>query len=163
MTAANLPSNSRGMRSVFWLLMIPIAGSAQELRVSPVHASPGNEFQLDVSIESPVTRSPSVLKWEMTFPAQLMDPVGDAPELGKAAKDSGKSIACNLQKPYSYICILYGGLKPLDNGVIATLRFKVHKDAAPGATAVRVQKAEGVAGDYKQFVLKDAEGPVDIQ
>jgi hypothetical protein len=151
------------MRSILWFLTISMAGSAQDLKVSPAHTSPGNEVRVEISIESPAGTAPVVLKWETIFPAQLMDPVGDAPELGKAAKDPGKSISCAMQKPYSYTCILFGGLKPLDNGVIVTLRFKVHQDARPGGTTVRVQKAEGVAGDFKRFPLKDVEASVDIR
>jgi len=140
-----------------------MAATAQDLKVSPVQASPGDEVRVEISIESPAGKAPSTLKWETVFPAQLMDLVGDAPELGKAAKDSDKAIACAKPKPYSFTCILYGGLKRLDNGVIATIHFKVHKDARLGETKVTVQKAEGVAGDLKQFSLKDAEGSVDIR
>lgn len=155
--------DSRGMRSILWLLTVSLAASAQDLKVSAVHASPGDEIRVDISIESPAGKGPSTLKWETVFPAQLMDPVGDAPELGKAAKDTDKAIACAKSKPYSITCILYGGLKRLDNGVIATVRFKVHKDARVGETKVTVQKAEGVAGDLKQFDLKVAEGSIDIR
>jgi hypothetical protein len=102
------------------------------------------------------------LKWETVFPSQLLDVLGNGLELGKAAKDADKSITCAMQKPYSYTCILFGGLKPFNNGVIATLRVKVHADARPGVTAVRVQNSEGAGDDSKRFLLKDAEGSVDI-
>jgi hypothetical protein len=151
------------MRSILWLLTISTAAWAQDLRVSPVHGSPNDEIRIEISLASPAGRAPSTLKWETVFPAQIMDLVGDAPELGKAAKETDKAIACAKPKPYTITCILYGGQKRLDNGVIATLHFKVHKDARLGETKVTVQKAEGVAGDLKQFVLKDAEGSVDIR
>jgi hypothetical protein len=67
-----------------------------------------------------------------------------------------------MQKPYSYTCILFGGLKPLNNGVIATLRIKLHADARPGVTAVRLQNSEAAGEDFKRIVLKNVEGSVDI-
>jgi hypothetical protein len=151
------------MRSLLCLLIVSTAGSSQELKVSSVHAAPGGEVGIEISLESPAGIAPVTLKWDTLFPVQLVDPVGDGLELGKAAKDSGKSISCAMQKPYSYTCILFGGLKPIGSGVIAALRLKVHMDARPGATPVRVQKSEAAGADFKQFLMKDAEGSIDIR
>ncbi len=151
------------MRSILCVLLISTAGSAQELTVAPAHGAPGDEVRIDISIESPAGKAPVILKWETVFPSQLLDVLGDGLDLGTAAKDSGKSITCAMQKPYSYTCILFGGLKSLNNGVIATLRVKLHTDARPGVTGVRVQNTEAAGEDLKRFILKNAEGPVDIR
>ena len=112
---------------------------------------------------SPAGKAPSILKWDTIFPAQLLDVVGNGPEAGKAGKDSGKSIACAMQKPYSYTCVLFGGEKPIQDGVIATIRFKVHADVPPGKITIRVQKAEAASSDFKRFNPDDAEGSVEIR
>jgi hypothetical protein len=139
-----------------------MAGSAQQLIIAPVRAGRGDEVRVDISIVSPVGKAPLILKWETIFPAQLVDVIGNGLELGKAAKDSDKSISCAMQKPYSYTCILFGGVKPLGNGVIATLHFKLHSDARPGVTAVRVQNTDAAGEDFKRFVLNDAQGSLEI-
>jgi hypothetical protein len=151
------------MRSVVWLFIGTIAGSAQTLTIAPVHTSPGAEFQVEISLTSPAGKAPPILKWDTIFPAQLLDVVGSGPEAGNAGKDSGKSIACAMQKPYSYTCVLFGGEKPIENGVIATIRFKVHADVPPGKIAIRVQKIESATVDFKRFNLDDAEGSVEIR
>ena len=149
------------MRSVVWL--IATAACAQTLTIRPVQTSPGAEFQVEISIASPAGKAPPILKWDTIFPAQLVDLVSNGAEAGKAAKDSGKSIACNRQKPYSYTCILFGGQKPIANGIIATIRFKVHADAPPGKTTVRVQKVDAATMDAKPFTMPDAEAPLEIR
>jgi hypothetical protein len=151
------------MRSVVWLFMGAMAGSAQTLTIAPVQTSPGAEFQVEISMTSPAGKALPILKWDTIFPAQLLDVVGGGPETGKAGKDSDKTIACAMQKPYSYTCVLYGGVKPIENGVIATIRFKGHADVPPGKITIRVQKIEAATADYKRFNLDDAEGSVEIR
>jgi len=146
-----------------FIWLIATAASAQTLTIRPVRISPGAEFQLEISIASPAGKAAAILKWDTIFPAQLLDVVGSGPEAGKAGKDSGKAIACAMQKPYSYTCVLFGGMKPIADGVIATIRFKVHADAPSGKTAIRVQKIDAATVDAKSFTMPDAEGPVEIQ
>jgi hypothetical protein len=151
------------MRSAFWLFIVTTAASAQTLTIRPVQTSPGSEFQVEISIASPAGKAPAILKWDTIFPAQLLDVVGGGPEVGKAGKDSGKVIACAMQKPYSYTCVLFGGQKLIADGVIATIRFKVHADAQPGKTAIRVQKIDAATVDAKSFTMPDAEAPLEIR
>ncbi len=151
------------MRSAFWLSIVTTALSAQTLTIRPVQTSPGAEFQVEISIASPPGKAPAIVKWDTIFPAQLVDLVSKGAEAGKAAKDTGKSIACNQQKPYSYTCVLFGGQKLIADGVIATIRFKVHADAQPGKTAIRVQKIDAATVDAKSFTMPDAEAPLEIR
>jgi Cohesin domain len=148
------------VRFIVGLFIFVTAASAQTLTIRPVQTSPGSEFQVEISIASPAARAPAILKWDTVFPAQLLDVVGTGPETGK---DSGKSIACAMQKPYSYTCVLFGGMKPIADGVIATIRFKVHADAPPGKTAIRVQKIDAATVDAKSFTMPDAEAPLEIR
>jgi hypothetical protein len=105
----------------------------------------------------------TALKWDLTFPAQLMDLEGDAPETGSAAMDSGKTLQCNLVKPYSYTCLLFGGQKPLGDGAAALFHFKIRTTVDPVASKLRLQDAEASTADLKRVTLKDAEASVTIQ
>jgi hypothetical protein len=101
------------------------------------------------------------LKWEVVFPAQLMDLEGDA-EIGSAAKDAGKSLECKPLKPYSYSCVLSGGQKAIGDGQIAVFHFRIRTTAAAGTTALRVERAAATTGEGKQEALNSTESIVII-
>jgi hypothetical protein len=100
--------------------------------------------------------------WETIFPAEILEGEGNGPETGRAARDSGKSLKCARRKTYSYLRILVGGQKPVANGPIAIVHFKIRPEAHAGATNVRVERAPAVTADLKQLTLKEAEGTVTI-
>lgn len=135
----------------------------QVLHVSSVTGAPGEEVRLQISLDSATERALTSLKWEFVFPAQLLELEGDGPEIGGAAKDSGKSLTCTAKKPYSYICILSGGRNLVANGPIAILHFKIRAEAGSGPTAVRIERAEAVTVDSKELTLNNAEGTVTIR
>ena len=151
------------MRLTLWLLSIAAVVSGQELSISPVDAAPGNEVRVEISIQSTPGKAPVALQWEMIFPVQLLDPEGDGPEIAQAAKASGKTVACAMNKPYSYTCVLFGGQQPIANGSIVAIRFKIRSDARLGPTAIRIEKAEAATGGLVRSALKDAEGTVTIR
>jgi hypothetical protein len=137
-------------------------GNQARLQVSSVSGAPGEKVGLEISLDSPAGSAPVALQWETIFPAQILEDGGNGPEPGRAASDSGKSLTCTLRKTYSYLCILVGGQKPVANGPIATLRFKIRPEARAGTTVVRVERAEAVTADLKKLTVKDAEGTVTI-
>src|ERR1700722_12061840 len=79
---------------------------AQTLRTSSASGSSGERGALDLSLDSSVGPGPSVLKWETTFPAQLLDTEGSRPEIASLPRDAGKSLICTLRQVYVYVCIL---------------------------------------------------------
>ena len=135
---------------------------AQALQVSSVAAARGERVGLEISLDSPAGSAPAALHWETIFPAQILDDGGSGPEMGRAAIDSGKSLTCNKRRTYSYLCILFGNQKPIANGPIAIIHFKIRAEAPTGTTLVRVEKAQAVTADLKELTLKDAEGIVTI-
>jgi hypothetical protein len=140
---------------------LPVLG--QTSAISSVTKAPGENVTLEVSANSQPARAPIALKWEVVFPAQLMDMGGDAPELGSAAKDSGKSLQCTARTPYAYVCILSGGQKPIADGVMAIYHFKIRATAAKGVTALRIEKAESTTSDSKKWPLNKTEAIVIIR
>jgi hypothetical protein len=106
-------------------------------------------IKLEISLDSAAARAPTILKWEVVFPAQLLELEGSGPEIGVAAMDSGKSLTCVGGNPYSYTCILSGGKNPVANGPIAIFYFKIRHTASTGTATVRIKKAEAVTLDSK--------------
>jgi len=131
--------------------------------VSSVTKAPGEKVTLDISAYSQPARAPVALKWEVVFPAQLMEMDGDAPEIGKAAMDSGKSLQCTARKPYSYVCILSGGQNPIADGPIAIYHFKIRTTAWAGTTTFRIENAESTTADSKKWTLSETEAIVIIR
>jgi hypothetical protein len=105
----------------------------------------------------------TALKWDMTFPAQLIDLEGNAPEAGASAKASGKALQCNLIKPYSYTCLLFGGEKPVSDGPIALFHFKIRTTADPVTSRLRLQDAEATTADSKRVTLNNAAASVIVR
>jgi hypothetical protein len=103
------------------------------------------------------------LKWEVVFPAQLMDMEGKAPQIGKAAKDSGKSLQCTARTTYALVCSVSGGQKPIGNGLIAIYHFKIRPTATKGITALRIEKAESTTADSTKWTLNNSEAIVVIR
>jgi hypothetical protein len=135
----------------------------QVLHVSSVTSAPGEKVRIEISLDSAGARAPAALKWEVVFPAQLLELEGDEPETGSAAMDSAKLLRCARQNAYSCFCTLSGGQNPVSNGPIAIFHFKTRTAAEAGTTAVRIERAAAVAADSKELTLNNAEGAVTIR
>lgn len=131
--------------------------------ISSVTGAPGEKVRLEISLDSAAARAPTTLKWDMLFPAQLLEPEGRGPEIGSAAMHSGKSLTCTGRQPYSYACILSGGDKLVAGGAIAIFHFKIRPAAQTGTASVRIERAEAVSADSKELTLENAEGTVTIR
>jgi len=133
---------------------LPVLGQTPAVSVTK---APGDKVTLEITADSQPARSPVALKWEVVFPAQLMEMDGDAPEIGSAAMDSGKSLQCIARRPYRYVCTLSGGQKPIANGLIAIYHFKIRATAKPGTTSLRIEKAESTTSDSMKWPLNETE------
>jgi len=135
---------------------------AQVFRVSSVTGAPGERVRLEISLDSAVVSALTGLKWEVVFPAQLLEPGDEEPEIGRPAMESGKSLTC-ASKTYSSVCTLSGGQKPIPKGPIAIFHFKIRTSAEAGTAEVRIERAEAVTVDSKELTLDAAEGTVTIR
>ena len=140
---------------------LPVLG--QTSQVLSVTKAPGDRVTLDILVDSQPGGAPVALQWEVVFPAQLMALEGDAPELGKAAMDSGKSLQCTARKPYRYFCLLAGGQNPIANGPIAILHFRIRTTAEAKTTTLKIERVEATTVDSKALTLNDTEAIVVIQ
>jgi hypothetical protein len=142
-----------------WLVVSCLPILAQ----TPVTKAPGDKVTLEVSADSQPTRAPIALKWEVVFPVQLMEMETGAPQIGSAAKDSGKTLECTARMPYAYVCIVSGGQKPIGNGSVAIFHFQVRAKAQAGTTSLKIQRAESTTADSKKWLLKSTEAIVVIR
>ena len=133
------------------------------LRTSSVAGAPGDQVGVEVVIDSPPGREPVTLAWQAVVPVQLLELVGDGPETGRAAAESGKLVKCSKRKSYLYACVLDGSEKTLVNGAVAVFHFKIRNDAQPRTTALRIEKAEAVTTDGRRHNLNGAEGAIVIR
>jgi hypothetical protein len=140
----------------------PDAEHNAQLRVSSVAGVPGEQVSEEVLIQSPPGRELVTLRWRVVVPVQILEFVGDGPDTGRAATESGKVLSCARQKSYVYVCMLSGGEKPIVDGPIAVFHFKIRTDAQPQTTAVRIEKVEAVSSNRRQSTLNSAEGTVTI-
>lgn len=152
----------KGMR-LSCLMVGCVAVFGQASAVSSVTKAPGETVTLTVSADSQPAREPVALKWEVVFPAQLMEMETGAPEPGKAAVDSGKSLKCTARAPYAYVCALSGGPNPIANGPVAIYQFKIRATAGEGTTTVKIEKTESTTADSKKWTLNDTEVIVTIR
>jgi hypothetical protein len=142
------------------LVALPVLGQA--LRVSTASGAPGEEIALDISLDSAAGSAPAALKWQMVFPARLLEVEKDGPEASSASKKSGKSLTCALREAYSYVCVLAGGEMPIANGSVATIWFKIRTEAHAGTSIITIDQVEAVTRDLKTVKLSGAEGRVLI-
>jgi hypothetical protein len=138
-----------------------VSGIARsELRVSPDAASPGDEVVVEVMLQS-IEKEVVALRWVVVVPAQIVEMVG-APETGPAGGNSGKSVACSIQKSYLYVCTLAGDRTPITSGAVAIFHFKVRSDTQARTSAFRIEEVEAETVDRRKFTLSDAERAVTI-
>jgi hypothetical protein len=145
-----------------WLFIGCLPLLAQTSNRSSVTKAPGDKVTLDLFAESQPARAPVALKWQVLFPAQVIEMEGDA-EVGKAAKDSGKSLQCTVRAPYRYVCDLSGGQNPIADGAVAIFHFKIRSTAKAGTISLKIEGAESITADSKEFTLNDTEAMVIIQ
>ena len=101
------------------------------------------------------------LKWEVYFPAQLMEIEAD-PEPGGAAKASDKTLICTARRLYAYSCTLSGGQNPIADGLIAIYHFKIKATAEAGTTRFKIEQVRSTTADTKETILNSTEAVVII-
>lgn len=135
----------------------------QSLHISSASGSRGDTVVFELSSEAPSGQEATVLKWDMTFPAQLLEAAGSGPQASQAATDSGKALTCSLRQPYTYTCILAGGQKPIRKGPIAAFPFKIRADARTGPSTIRIDHVEAASKDLQSLPSRGGEGVVEIR
>ena len=89
---------------------------------------------------------------------------------GSAAESAQKSLACRAVERTKdtgsgavYGCILAGGQRPIPNGPVASLRYRVPLEIRQIAGKVRVGKAIGSTVDLKKIDLEGAQAAITVK
>jgi hypothetical protein len=140
---------------------------AQTLQLSSTAASRGTSVVIEISLKSPEGKEPAALQWDATIPTAELSLIDKEITVGPAAKDAGKSITCAVKgktdKTLTSVCILAGGQRQIQNGVIALLMLKVPQEAPIGPARVQVERAIAVSRDVTEVLMKPIETVVSIR
>jgi hypothetical protein len=159
------PGTERILRFAFCIaLSAPLW--AQAFRITPTEASSAKPVEVPILLETAAGKQPAALQWECSFPAQQLKPAGN-PAAGAAAVAAGKTLKCagrwkKAPEVFAYECILAGGMKPIGNGPIAVLRFRVPANARKGAARIRVE-GQGASPDSGKLAIAPGEGIVTVR
>jgi hypothetical protein len=139
------------------------------LSIPPSTVVRGASGSLLLTLESPQGKALSALQWEFTFPQNVVVDLADI-NAGSAAESAQKALTCmgaeqlkDTGKGSVYVCILAGGQKPVPNGPIAVVRYRVPLEVRQIAEKVRVGKAVGATADLKSVELEGAQAVVTVK
>lgn len=120
-------------------------------------------------LDSPQGKAPVALQWEFRIPVAVKISAADI-TVGRAAESAGKSLTCApranqpaVEGEARYACILAGGVKPITNGDIAVVRYRVPASAHRGRVGVTIEGVEGVSQDLKSTAIEGATAVIAIR
>jgi hypothetical protein len=122
-----------------------------------------------LTLESPPGKAPAALQWEFTFPPNVVVDLADI-AAGSSAESAQKALTCrSVEKTKDagqgsvYGCILAGGQKPIPNGPVAAVRYRVPLEIRQIAEKVRVGKAIGATADLKRVEFEGAQAVITVK
>jgi hypothetical protein len=107
----------------------------------------------------------TAMQWEIVVPAEQMTLETYTP--GAASRSAEKLLQCAgswrvASKIYVHRCILAGGVKPIPDGTVAELKFKM-RGKKRGPAIIRVERTKGVTADLKAADLASSECRIAIR
>jgi hypothetical protein len=141
---------------------------AQTLLIPPSMVRRGGSGSLLLTLASPDGKAPVALQWEFNFPPSVVVDAADIAS-GSAAESTQKTLTCSAVKTKdgaqgsTFECILAGGQRPLQNGPIAIVLYRVPVEVRQIAEKVRVTKALGVTADLKSVELKSTQAAITVK
>jgi hypothetical protein len=135
---------------------------AQSFQIVPSTAPHGRAGSLLITLTSPAGKEPVALQWKIALGSEVAaEPTNIV--AGDAAIRAGKSATCKpVQDNLAFICILAGGKKPIANGTIFLVKYKIKPKTKPHTLAVRI--SDGIAVLQLQKVdIPPAEGTITVR
>jgi hypothetical protein len=137
--------------------------------MAPSTVTRGASGSLLLTLESPQGKAPLALQWEFTFPQNVVVDLADI-AVGSAAGSLQKALTCRAVDSAKdsgqgsvYRCILAGGQKPIPNGPVAAIRYRVPLEVRGIAEKVRVEKALGATADLKAVEIEASQGGITVK
>ena len=121
-----------------------------------------------LNLESPEGKAPTAMQWDLAVPSVLGIESADI-KLGKAAETAGKSVNCGLKSgkssgagPVRYTCILAGGINPIGNGTVASVRYLVRMETNGAPIRVGIENILIVFSDLHHVTLPDIDAVIRV-
>jgi hypothetical protein len=109
------------------------------------------------------------MQWEVMVPAAITIGMSDL-IAGEAAETARKALICAVKESKehpsagaAYICILAGGTKPIPNGVIANVQFRIRVDTEGAPIRVGFEKILAVFSDLRQGPIPDVDAIIKVR
>jgi len=142
---------------------------AQTFQIVPSTAPRGGTGSLLITLISPAGKEPVALQWKIMLRTEVTVAVEDI-KAGEAAKTADKAVVCApvtkpVQDGLTYKCILAGGVKPIANGTIFLVKYKVKQNTTPQALRVRISDGIAVLQHSDQLQKMDiapADGTITV-
>ena len=129
----------------------------------------GASGTLLLTLQSPPGKAPLALQWEITFPQNVAVDLEDM-VAGSAAQSAEKFLTCRAFEKTKdtaqgsvYGCILAGGEKPIPNGPVAIVRYRIPAEIRQISGKVRVGKALGVTADLKKIEIEGVQAAIVVK
>jgi len=156
------------IRFVFLLAAFsPAALFGQSLELSSASALPGDRVTVKISVKSPPDKEPVALQWTTVISTGASGLEVDDLSAGPAAKSAGKMMSCTEPESdggtHPIVCIMAGGLGPIEDGVVALLRFRVSPEAKAGATPLRIEDGLAISAGRQRISLPKVETSVAVR
>ena len=151
------------------VLLLAVSLKAQVLLLPPSVVRHGASGTLLLTLQSPPGKAPLALQWEITFPQNVAVDLEDM-VAGSAAQSAEKLLTCRAFEKTKeaaegsvYGCILAGGEKPIPNGPVAIVRYRVPSEIRQISGKVRVGKALGVTADIKKIEIEGVQAAIVVK
>jgi hypothetical protein len=159
--------NTRKTRAVMLALLGSTAMWAQSLSVPPSTAKRGGSGSLLLMLDSPPGKAPVALQWKLVFSENVTVALADIAS-GSAAESAQKALTCSAIAKHanvgpSFVCILAGGHRPIPNGPVANMRYRISAGAQRLSGKVNVQNIIGVAADFRKVEMGNVAGSITFQ
>jgi hypothetical protein len=169
--------NTRKTRTVILALLGSTAMWAQSLSVPPSTAKRGGSGSLLLMLDSPPGKAPVALQWKLVFSENVTVALADIAS-GSAAESAQKALTCSAIAKHAnagptsvgptnvgptFVCILAGGHRPIPNGPVANVLYRISAGAPRLSGKVNVENIIGVAADSRKVEMGNVEGSITVQ
>lgn len=149
------------MRTVWVLCVGPVLAYGQVLSLSSATVSPNGQGSILLSFHASKRHPATGLQFELIYSPGPLQITADDLVAGSAAFSSGKAVNC-IQPPKqkSYRCMVAGGSKPIPDGPVVIINFRVRGGTDSGTATVQIRSPIGVSPRLEKIELQGTEASI---
>jgi hypothetical protein len=138
--------------------------NGQSLKIQSSITRKGESGFLYVVLDAPAASAPVALQWELILPKDVTIGVNDI-TMPSPPESVNKVLSCAV-KPEAqprYVCTLAGGNKPIPNGPVAAVRYRIAVEVHKITDKVRIENATGVKSDGAAIHIPDVQQTLAVK